>query len=112
MKKVTKARLDYVKVSDVDSIINTIGRKRALLILLQLEKHKKLGFKGINNKLGGISPSTLSSLLRHLCKEGLIKKRVFGNVSPRLTEYSLTKDGQALLDAIDPLIKWLCKSRK
>ncbi len=112
MKKVTKARLDYVKTSYVDTLVNTIGRKRALLVLLQLEKHNKLGFSGINDKLGGISPSTLSSLLRDLGKERLIKKRVLGTVSPRLTEYSLTKNGQALLDAIDPLIKWVCKSRK
>lgn len=112
MKKATKAILDYVKASYVDTLVNTIGKKRALLILLQLEKHNKLGFNDLKDKLGGISPSTLSSLLRHLSKERLIQKRVFGSISPRLTDYSLTKDGQEFLDAINPLIKWVCKSRK
>ena len=112
MKKVTKARLDYVKKYDVDAIVNTIGRKRALLILLQLEKYKKLGFSEIKNKLGGISPSTLSSLLKDLNKQKLIQKRVFGSISPRLTEYTLTNNGHDLLKATDPLFKWACKSRK
>lgn len=106
-----QSKFSDVNSSYVDSIVNTIGRKRALLILLQLGTYKKLRYKDLLLKLGKISPSTFSSLLKQLCDEGLIKKQIFGEIPPRLTEYSLTKNGLALLVAIDPLLNWICNKK-
>ena len=91
----------------IDSIINTIGRKRNLLVLYQLKEHKKLRNKDIAKKLGGISPSTLSSILHQLIKEGLISRKVFGEIPPLSVEYSLTKNGMSFLKALDPLLNWV-----
>lgn len=88
-------------------IFKTIGRKSSLLILLHLRKNRKLRNKELVKELGGISPSTLASLLKRLGKEGLIQRHVYGEIPPIATEYSLTKIGKDLLDAIDPLLNWL-----
>ena len=103
--------IDQIFPPYVDCIFHTIGRKRAIFIMLQLRKQKKLRNKELVKKLGGISPSTLSSLLRDLIKEGLLQREVYGEIPPIATEYSLTKNGNNFLNALDPLLKWLINNR-
>jgi len=95
----------------VDSIFNTIGQKRAIFTLLQLRKYKKLRNNELAKKLGGISPSILSSLLKGLSKDGLIRRQVYGEIPPVAVEYSLTENGNALLTAFDPLLEWLIQNK-
>lgn len=111
VKIMNQSKIHDVNFQYVDSIVNTIGRKRALLILLHLGTHKKLRYKDLSLKLGKISPSTFSSLLKQLCDERLIDKQIFGEIPPRLTEYSLTENGLNLLVAIDPLLKWVSNKK-
>ncbi len=96
------------KLSNIgDCIFKTIGRKRTLLVLLQLREHKKLRNKEIAKNLGGISPSTLSSILKQLKKQGLVIRKIYGEIPPLAVEYSLTNNGLSLLQAIDPFLEWL-----
>ena len=95
----------------VECLYNTIGRKRFLLILLHLRKYNKLRNKELAKQLGKISSSTLSSLLKQLNREGLINRHVYGEIPPISTEYSLTKRGKDLLNAIDPLLNWLYETK-
>jgi len=61
----------------------------------------------LQKNLGGISPSTLSSILNQLRKEGLIFRKVYGEIPPFCVEYSLTKNGISLLIALDLLLNWI-----
>jgi DNA-binding HxlR family transcriptional regulator len=56
-------------------------------------------------QLGGISPKTLSDTLKELQIEKLINRESFAEIPPRV-EYSLSRDGMALGNAIIPLIRW------
>ena len=105
-KKVNKKDTKLYSYS-IESIINTIGRKRTLLVLLQLKQHKILRNKQIAKNLGGISPSTLSSILHQLIKEGFIRRKVYGEIPPLSVEYSLTKNGMSFLKALEPVFDWL-----
>ena len=58
--------------------------------------------------LSGISPKTLSDTLKELEMEGLIKRESFAEIPPRV-EYTLTKDGVDLREAIIPLLKWTAR---
>ena len=89
----------------LEGIINTIAKKWAVLIITIIGHHERIRFNCIMATLEGISPKTLADLLKDLQKEGLIHRKAFSEIPPRV-EYSLTEDGKQLCEAIVPLIQW------
>ena len=59
-------------------------------------------FCELERSLAGISPRTLSLRLRALEEEGIIERRTYPEVPPRV-EYALTEKGRALLPIIDDM---------
>ncbi len=56
----------------------------------------------------GISPKTLTDRLKEQERAGLLKREFFAEIPPRV-EYSLTKDGIEVRDAMLPLMEWAYK---
>jgi len=78
-----------------------IGSKWTLLIIRDLvEGHRRFG--ELQKSLTGISPRTLSQRLGKLTEEGLVTRRIYAEVPPRV-EYSLTDKGHALLPLIEAM---------
>ena len=92
----------------LDGVIHIIGKKWALLIISIVGNRKKLRFNEIKDLLGDISPKTLTDRLKELETLGLIQREAFSEIPPRV-EYSLTKDGIEVRDAMIPLMEWICK---
>src|SRR6266849_6018109 len=71
-------------------------------------------FNQLERSLHGISPKTLSERLRSLEEEGIIFRRTFAEVPPRV-EYSLTEKGHDLVDLIEGMRsygkRWLCNEQ-
>ena len=59
-------------------------------------------FCELERSLAGISPRTLSLRLRALEEEGILERRNYPEVPPRV-EYALTEKGRALLPIIDDM---------
>jgi DNA-binding HxlR family transcriptional regulator len=59
-------------------------------------------FCELERSLEGISPRTLSLRLRALEEHGVVERRTFPEVPPRV-EYSLTEKGQALVPIIEDM---------
>jgi DNA-binding HxlR family transcriptional regulator len=59
-------------------------------------------FCELERSLGGISPRTLSLRLRALEAEGIVQRRTYPEVPPRV-EYRLTTKGMALVPLIDQM---------
>src|SRR5687768_7275391 len=59
-------------------------------------------FCELERSLGGISPRTLSLRLRALEAEGVVERRTYPEVPPRV-EYRLTAKGRALVPLIDQM---------
>jgi DNA-binding HxlR family transcriptional regulator len=59
-------------------------------------------FCELERSLEGISPRTLSLRLRALEEEGVVERRTYPEVPPRV-EYVLTDKGEALLPIIDAM---------
>jgi DNA-binding HxlR family transcriptional regulator len=95
----------------IECLFKTFSRKRSLLVLSHLQKHTKLRYKELSKKLGNVSPSNLSSLLKQLAKEGWINRDVYGEIPPVSTEYSLTRKGNKLLDVIIPLCNLIIEEK-
>ncbi|NIQ05098.1 MAG: helix-turn-helix transcriptional regulator [Candidatus Korarchaeota archaeon] len=87
------------------NIFDILSRKWSFLIINQLGMHDTLRFNQLQKQLQDINPKTLSDTLSVLQREDLVTKKKYNEIPPRV-EYSLTKDGQALRNAIIPLVKW------
>src|SRR3954463_9540180 len=59
-------------------------------------------FCGLERSLEGISPRTLSLRLRALEDEGIVERRTYPEVPPRV-EYALTEKGRALVPLIEDM---------
>jgi DNA-binding HxlR family transcriptional regulator len=76
-----------------------ISGKWTLLIIRDLAEGRSR-FCELERSLEGISPRTLSLRLRVLEAEGVIERRTYPEVPPRV-EYGLTAKGRALVPMID-----------
>lgn len=86
-------------------VLDIISRKWALLTIAAIGNHGSVRYNGLLKELEGISPKTLADTLKALQGAGLIKRRSFNEIPPRV-EYSLTEDGVKLREAVLPLLKW------
>lgn len=91
---------DHV-VCPVARTAEIISGKWTLLIIRDLTTGTKR-FSELERSLEGISPKTLSERLCSLEREGVLSRRTFAEVPPRV-EYSLTEKGQALAGVIEEM---------
>jgi DNA-binding HxlR family transcriptional regulator len=96
---------DHLCLCPLEGIINIIAKKWAILVISIVGHHQKIRFNDIMQRLDGISPKTLSDVLKDLQQANLISRESFAEIPPRV-EYSLTDDGKKLCDAVLPLIRW------
>jgi DNA-binding HxlR family transcriptional regulator len=75
--------------------------KWTLLVIRDLAEGRSR-FCELERSLAGISPRTLSLRLRALEEEGIVARRTFPEVPPRV-EYALTDKGRALLPIIESM---------
>ncbi|MBF6590523.1 MAG: helix-turn-helix transcriptional regulator [Ktedonobacterales bacterium] len=75
-----------------------VSGKWTLLIIRDLTTGTKR-FSELERSLEGISPKTLSERLSALEREGILSRRTYAEVPPKV-EYSLTDKGQALVPLI------------
>jgi DNA-binding HxlR family transcriptional regulator len=95
----------HICLCPLEGIINVIGKKWAILVISIIGHDEKIRFNDIMLRLDGVSPKTLTDVLRDLRKENLIHRESFPEIPPRV-EYSLTEDGKQLCEAVLPLIRW------
>jgi DNA-binding HxlR family transcriptional regulator len=96
---------DHLCLCPLEGIINIIAKKWAVLVISIIGHHEKIRFNDIMARLDGISPRTLSDVLKDLTQANLIRRESFSEIPPRV-EYSLTDDGKKLCEAVRPLIQW------
>lgn len=89
----------------VDIASRIIGQKWTLQIVHELMDCESRRFCELQEALGGVNPSTLSSRLKMLEEEGLIRRLQISAIPPHV-EYSLTQMGTELHDVIGEIRKW------
>jgi DNA-binding HxlR family transcriptional regulator len=88
----------------VERTLEVIGGKWTTLVLRDLLRGTKR-FGELRSNLTGISPKTLTDRLRELEEQGVLTRKVYPEIPPRV-EYSLTKKGKALGKIILEMSKW------
>ena len=84
--------------------VEMIGNKWKLLIVRDLMAGTRR-FGQLRKSINGISQKVLTQNLRALEEDGLITRKVYAAVPPRV-EYSLSASGKALKPVIAALAKW------
>jgi DNA-binding HxlR family transcriptional regulator len=97
--------LDGVALCPVEPAARIIGQKWTLQIVYYLLDGKSVRFCELQDELGGVNPSTLSSRLKMLEEEGLVQRTQISAIPPHV-QYSLTDKGRALENVIRTLIQW------
>ncbi|MBI0577924.1 helix-turn-helix transcriptional regulator [Neobacillus cucumis] len=75
--------------------LDVIGTKWTFLIIRDLLIEGTMRFSDLLKSMNGISPKTLSLRLKELENHGILKRKVFPEVPPRV-EYTLTEKGKRL----------------
>lgn len=89
----------------VDEAARIIGQKWTLQIVHHLLDRPTCRFCELQEALGGVNPSTLSSRLKMLEEEGLVHRVQVSAIPPHV-EYSLTEMGEQLRDVIVAITRW------
>lgn len=104
MLKVTILDKKDVVHCPIRDVVSRVGDKWSILILAVLEDGPTR-FNEIMRLIGNISQKVLTRGLRELERDGYVA-RVVHPVSPPKVEYSLTKQGESLLDPLKSMIYW------
>ena len=87
-----------------------LANKWSLIIIKELST-SKLRFNQIKKKMEGISARELSKRLEVLEKVGAVNRKII-SIKPIRVEYSLTKAGNELVQAIEIIHNWTIKNKK
>ena len=75
------------------------------MIIYFLLKNEKRRFNQLQRDLNGITHRSLSQQLKEMESDGLILRKDFGEIPPRV-EYSLTPLGEALDGVLNAMSDW------
>lgn len=88
----------------VEITMGLIGDKWKVLIIRDLLTGTKR-FSELKKSLNGITQKVLTNNLRQMEASGLILRKVYAEVPPRV-EYSLSETGLSLKPILDSMVKW------
>lgn len=89
----------------VATTVQLIGNKWKMLIIRNLIYNGTQRFSDFSKTIPAISKKVLTDNLRALENDGLIERKVFAEVPPRV-EYSLSDTGKSLRGIWDAMAEW------
>lgn len=102
---------DVKKVGDVEFrcyfqlAMMVIGGKWKPKVLFYLGQNNAVRFGALRRAVFGISEKMLIQSLKELEKDGLVNRKVYRQVPPKV-EYSLTDLGQSFVPVLNAMFKW------
>ena len=100
-----------IEICPVRNVVARFGNKWALLVILVLSENESIRYNELGRKIPDISSRVLSGTLRTLEADGLVDRRFYQEVPPRV-EYSLTDTGRSLVPIIIQLTEWAQNNMK
>ncbi len=94
----------FLPACPVETTLMLIGDKWKVLILRDLMPGTKR-FGELKKSIGSVSQKVLTAQLRAMEESGLIARKVYAEVPPRV-EYSLTELGKSLKPILDAMQDW------
>ncbi|MFN7119659.1 MAG: winged helix-turn-helix transcriptional regulator [Saprospiraceae bacterium] len=107
MRKLASTNYENQQVLEqcpVTYTLGLIGGRWKPIILWNLTQETRR-FGELKRQIPMITEKMLTQQLRELEKDGLIRRKVYPEVPPRV-EYSLTKLGESLRPVLDSILQW------
>ncbi|WP_085536068.1 winged helix-turn-helix transcriptional regulator [Massilibacteroides vaginae] len=104
MKK-KEEKSSIIEICPVRNVISRFGNKWAFLVILILNENKVIRFNELCRQIPDVSSRVLSGTLRMLEADGLISRKIYPVVPPKV-EYRLTEVGLSLVPFIIQLTEW------
>ena len=104
MRKQRHAPADATLPCPIELALDVMGGKWKAVILYRLSG-RVVRFTALKRELCRITQRTLTQQLREMEADGLVLRKIYAEVPPRV-EYALTRRGESLLPALDALRSW------
>ena len=104
MKKGSETN-SIIEICPIRNIVSRFGDKWSLLVMLVINDEKTVRFNELGRLIPDISTRVLSGTLKTLEADGLINRKVYPQVPPKV-EYTLTESGKSLIPLILQLTEW------
>ncbi len=98
-------KYSLVEICPIRNVVARFGNKWAFLVIMLLNENGTTRFNQLRKLIPDISTKMLSSTLSVLEADGLVSRKVYPEVPPRV-EYALTTTGQSLVPLILQLTEW------
>jgi DNA-binding HxlR family transcriptional regulator len=95
---------DHALQCPIRDVLDRIGDRWSLLILATLSQGT-MRFTVLKRAVGDISQRMLAQTLRTLEQDGLLTRKVYPSIPPKV-EYTLTLLGESLLEKLMPVFQW------
>jgi DNA-binding HxlR family transcriptional regulator len=96
-------------MSETEKMRNLITKRGTLEIIMPLCcSTNPVRYKTFRQAMKGFSTRTLSNRLNELEKNGIVERRSYNEIPPRV-EYRLTTKGIELVESIADLLRWMRK---
>ena len=96
-------------MAETAKLRNLITKRGTLEILIPLCcSTEPVRYKKFRETMKGISSKTLAYRLQELEKGGILERRSYNEIPPRV-EYNLTTKGQELVESVIALLQWMRK---
>lgn len=107
MKNSTEKTIDTANCP-VRQVLDRVGDKWSTLVIILLGEQGTLRFNELSQAIGDISQKMLTVTLRNLEADGLLTRKMYQEIPPRV-EYTITPLGESLLPLITELTAWADK---
>lgn len=100
-----------IEICPIRNVVARFGDKWSLLVLLVISGAGVVRFNELGRMIPDISTRVLSITLKTLEADGLIDRKVYAQVPPKV-EYTLTDTGRSLIPLIMQLTEWAQQNMK
>lgn len=101
-----ECKMLHVGYECFEQAIDMVAGKWKMRILFMLAVYEVLRYNELKRHLTPITHKMLSSQLKELERDGLVERREYPQVPPKV-EYTLTEKGQALRPSVEALQQWM-----
>ncbi|MGG4128500.1 helix-turn-helix domain-containing protein [Paenibacillus illinoisensis] len=104
-----KGKVKNIQDTPFGYTVSVIGGKWKMVILYLLAEGQTVRFNDLKRQIGAITYKMLSSQLKELEADGLVNRKEYPQVPPKV-EYSLTAKAESLLPIMEELCEWGVKN--